>query len=88
MLSSFQYAAWIVVQQDLIERVAFAGHHGGADLAEADSVSPSGSVKDQSVADPFYVKGGALEMGFGQPIPERLRTSSETSVLEYSVVHL
>ena len=67
MLSSFQYAAWIVVQQDLIERVAFAGHHGGADLAEADSVSPSGSVKDQSVADPFYVKGGALEMGFGQP---------------------
>ena len=55
------------MQQDLIERVAFAGHHGGADLAEADSVSPSGSVKDQSVADPFYVKGGALEMGFGQP---------------------
>ena len=48
MLSSFQYAAWIVVQQDLIERVAFAGHHGGADLAEADSVSPSGCVKDQS----------------------------------------
>ena len=45
------------MEQDLIERVAFAGHHGGSDLAETDSVAPAGSVKDQSVANPFYLKG-------------------------------
>ena len=61
-LSSFQCAARVVVQQDPIERVAFGGHHSGADLAQADTVTPTGSVKRKVVAVPVNLKGGTLQM--------------------------
>lgn len=55
------------MQEDLVVSVAFACHHGSADLAKPDTMSPTRTIQNKSVPIPFYIKGRTLEMGVREP---------------------
>ena len=69
LIKTAQGGVGIVVLQDLAVGVALGSHHCGAYLAQAYSVTPAGSFKDESVLSLFNYERTAEQVRFGLFVP-------------------
>ena len=63
------------MKKNLFRGLLLGGHDGGSDLAQSDTVSPSGAAKDESFRrfpGSFFPgdEGGTVQMGRREPSPD------------------